>query len=334
MTKKFVMTIPSITMADMIDQGWLVPPTYLSPREEDVETVVCGIGHTIVNPYIQYCTGKRAIVFCGTVEHCEVVNAAFINARVPAASVLAMQNRAERDANIERFKAGDLMVLTTCNVLIDSKMPEVDVVIVANPTGSKAKYHRYVASALVPRVTPDERLAPTAEERRAAIAASNKPVAMILDVAGNVLRLGTPDAPPAARPKPAPAAMVEINTADLTGPALRYAMASAEGLLEQLRWCHSKDGVGIQNMWTDDHGCWDPLDWEIGGPLLTKYAIAFEGKSGGADGNGTWMAYFSEGPDVWSADGDQHLLAACRAIVLRHLGETVKVPADIAAAKQ
>lgn len=338
-----VVTGPSVTMADLIDQGWLTPVKYIAPAvADDVPlTMTSGIGHTIVNPYLQYAHGKRAIVFCSSVEHCEHVVGAFINAGVTAATVLASQNNAEREANIERFQQGSLMVLATCNVLLESNLPEAEVVIVATPTASRSRYHRFVASAVVPVPEPrregesrpeyETRMANrTRDQRLMDIARSKKPFALILDVAGNVLRLGMPDAQ--QKPAPAPADLIPIRTLKLTGPALRYAVACAEGLRDQLSWCLTKDGTGIQNMWTDDHGCWDPLDWEIGGPLLTKYAIAFEGKPGGADGNGTWMAYLGEGPDVWEAYGDEHLLAACRAVVLRHLGAIVQIPADIAAA--
>lgn len=338
--------LPIISIENMIDEGWLTPAVFYSPAITDYDFMLSGAERYVVQPYIDHCNGKRAIAFCSTVAHCEAVAAEFIRHGIPAAAVVASQNSAERKANLERFQASELLVLTTCNVLLESSMPEVDAIIIATPTDSRFRFNRFVAAGLKPRPEPrgigetipqyETRMTQqNAERRRAWISTSGKPHAIILDMVGNVLRHGPiGDRIPMKQPAPAPGVMVPRRTTELTGPALRYAVASAEGLLDELRWWHSEDGIHIKNMWTDNHGCWEPdKDWAIGGPLLTKYAIAFEGKPGGADGNGTWMAYLGEGPDVWEAYGDEHLVAACRSVVLRHLGAIVQIPADIANAK-
>lgn len=114
--------------------------------------------------------------------------------------------------------------------------------------------------------------------------------------------------------------MIEVNTSELVGPALDWATVKAdEGHEEKIY------GAGA--------GCFvlaNPSScWEVGGPLIHKYAIAFAGKPGGANGNGTWLAYFSDGPDAWEALGDLHLVAACRAIVAAKLGAVVSVPRQL-----
>jgi hypothetical protein len=348
MKKATVEPLESVTLASLIEQGYLTPVKYFAtPPSFDAVPLgmSTGIGHTIVNPYLQHASGKRAIVFCATVQHCEMVTAAFINAGVPAASVLASQNRAERDVNIERLQQGSLLVLTTCNVLLESKLPEVDVVIVATPTASRTRFSRFVAAAVVPAPEPrregesrpeyETRMANrTRDQRVMDIARSKKPFAMILDVAGNVLRLGMPDAVTDKVQQPAPTEMVSMRTSKLTGPALRYAVASAEGLLEQLRWCWLEDGAGIQNMWTDDHGCWDPLGWEIGGPLIEKYHVWLSAPVKDVEPVG-WDAeiYGDDGAPTADQDGcETVLLAVCRAVVMSKLGAVVQIPADIAAA--
>jgi hypothetical protein len=200
-------SLQSISMADMIEQGYLVPPTYIMPAAlPDMDLAQSGIAHYLVNPYLRHCEGKRAIVFCNSATQCEMVTAEFVNHGIPAAAVLAKQNHGERTANIERFKAGDLMVLTSCNVLLDSsaRMPEVDVVIIATQTNSPSRYTSFVAAAMHPRPEPrqpgessvdynNRLMQRTVADRRASIAASDKPRALILDVVGNGLRLGFPD---------------------------------------------------------------------------------------------------------------------------------------------
>jgi hypothetical protein len=346
MTKARVEPLESVTMAALIDQGYLTPVKYMaSPINLDDVPPGVGIAQRIVAPYLKYSNGKRAIVFCNTAEHCEMVAAEFTNAGVPAAAVLASQNRAERDVNIERFQHGSLMVLTTCQVLLDTKLPEVEVVIVAKPTASHTMFGRFVSAAVTPAPEPrregesrpeyETRLANrTRDQRVMDIARSKKPFAMILDVAGNVLRLGMPDTVRDKAPQPEPVEMVSMRTSKLTGPALRYAVASAEGLADQLRWCWLEDGPGIQNMWTDDHGCWDPLDWEIGGPLIEKYHVWLSAPVKDVEPFG-WDAeiYGDDGAPTADQDGcETVLLAVCRAVVMSKLGAVVQIPADIAAA--
>lgn len=117
---------------------------------------------------------------------------------------------------------------------------------------------------------------------------------------------------------------VEVKTAELIGPALRYAVATAEGLGDELRWCFNEDGA-FRNIWTDNHGAyWPDEDWEIGGPLLAKHAIGFVGHD--AD---NWLAFSSPCDVTHQGIGGTHLIAACRLVVSAALGETVSVPKEL-----
>lgn len=149
--------------------------------------------------------------------------------------------------------------------------------------------------------------------------------------------------------------LTEMRVADLAGPALAYAVAVAEGQVG-LTWCFSEDG-SFFNIWTDDHGCYRPdEDWEIGGPLIASNQVYLEPphdvhraflneKTGRV--SGIWQTYESwhatvsarvrtlppkhEGfPGlVGRGEGETPLIAACRAIVTSHRGETVSVPAEL-----
>ena len=146
-----------------------------------------------IDQYRKQCDGKKAIVFCITVEHAEHTCALFENAGIHAATLLSSQNQAERTANIERFRSGDLKVLVNVAMLLTGiRWPEVDAVIIANPTRSRTKFMQQVSIGLTPRFPEGQRTL-TSDQRRDAIAASDKPHATIIDLAGNVLRLGLED---------------------------------------------------------------------------------------------------------------------------------------------
>jgi len=364
---------------------YCMPPADIDPSLEQIVTSFTGIGHNIVAAYSSHCAGKKAVVYCATVMHAEAVAAAFNASGIPAAAVLGGQNNAERTANIERFQFGDLLVLTNVGVLLtDFRRPEVDAVIMADPTQSSTKYLQQVAAALAPRFAQGMPTL-TSDQRRAAIEASSKPFAIVLDLAGNLLRHGIPDVGPAPEPEqPAEAAtpkfkkgdpisyrgrnttivdvdafndgepdytvalpggteggirehelsapiaqpMVTVPAANLTGPALAYAVAVAEGLGDQLAWCFREDG-SFGNIWTDNHGSYCPdEDWEIGGPLIEKHGVGIERVYRGA-GWGAWISlscYESNDPD---AAGPTPLIALCRAVVLAKLGGAVQVPEEL-----
>jgi hypothetical protein len=122
--------------------------------------------------------------------------------------------------------------------------------------------------------------------------------------------------------------LVTRPTAELQGPALRYAMAEAEGLLEELRWGVSEiEALGLC-MWTDNHGCWAPdEDWEITGPLIEKYKVDLSYIDTDWHGKplGIWQATCRGVDDVAKTP----LIAACRAIVAAQLGDTVQIPEEL-----
>lgn len=117
---------------------------------------------------------------------------------------------------------------------------------------------------------------------------------------------------------------IKINTAELSGVALDWAVAEAVGLVAYTQ----PDGP----VYRPDNGEeWTPsTDWSQGGPLIEKYQI--EIKWYGVDGLAMWW-------NAWHQDivqfqlGDTILIAACRAIVAAKLGDTVDVPAELVEVK-
>lgn len=111
---------------------------------------------------------------------------------------------------------------------------------------------------------------------------------------------------------------VEVSTQDLSGAALDWAIGYA------VRW-HDPDS---REAWAHDWlRCYCPsTDWIDGGPLIEKYKLdigaPMENKSG------PWNAATEWGhPNGYK--GETPLIAACRAIVVSVLGDTVSVPKEL-----
>lgn len=135
---------------------------------------------------------------------------------------------------------------------------------------------------------------------------------------------------------------VEVKTAELTGPALDWAVAMAEGWEAdrpqdgQVR----KNGVyrlvGSRPSRSTVSPDWfyDPsTNWAHGGPLLDRHAtmVLSHDHSSEVMIGGFWnpsreAACEKKSP---SADGPSILVALCRAIVSAKLGDVVQVPAEL-----
>ena len=122
--------------------------------------------------------------------------------------------------------------------------------------------------------------------------------------------------------------LIEVNTADLIGHALDWAVAKAEGLEIFLvgpqynvpwRVIWKKRGQALEwNVLYNPHE-----DWLLGGKLIEKYRVGF----------GLYSDYFFAVTGLddlpGDADGPTHLVAACRAIVAAKFGETAHVPKEL-----
>lgn len=110
--------------------------------------------------------GKRAIVFCVSVDHAEHVAAQFTAAGMPAASLDGKMDRATRKAILAAFETGQIEVLTSCDIVSEGfDVPAIEVAILLRPTESLALFLQQVGRALRPF--------------------PGKPYAIILDHAGN-----------------------------------------------------------------------------------------------------------------------------------------------------
>lgn len=127
--------------------------------------------------------------------------------------------------------------------------------------------------------------------------------------------------------------MKTIETKDLTGPALAYAVAIAECLEEPA----IEDGkcVYIHHEEPGDDGWWtiyEPhLSWEVGGPIIEREKLMIQPKLVNGDWFGTWRSVCLS----WTSrthsdvDGGSPLEAAMRCYVMSKLGYEIEVPEEL-----
>jgi len=120
---------------------------------------------------------------------------------------------------------------------------------------------------------------------------------------------------------------IKVKTSELTGAALDWAVAEAEGLMPSKNW------TGMYYR--------PSTDWGVTGLLIEKYKITlywhpiYHYEDG--DSQPCWEAQPHDvllvAPDEYDPVGDTALIAACRAIVASKLGDTVEVPEQLVEVK-
>ncbi len=126
--------------------------------------------------YQRHGLGKRAMVFCVSIDHADSVAAQFESAGIPALSIDGERPARERAEILRAFSAGRIHVLTSCDLVSEGfDLPAVEVAILLRPTQSLALHLQQMGRALRPF--------------------PGKEAAIILDHAGNTARHGLPDDP-------------------------------------------------------------------------------------------------------------------------------------------
>ncbi len=185
-----------ISIAELQAQGWLAPLTALScaPEEDLLHLPVGASGDfredalesTLLKPLHlgsavkavqQYAAGRAHIaVFCVTIAHARTLADRFAAADIPAA---AIDSKAGHEANQEvlaAFARGNLRVLCSVGMLTEGwDCPQTDCLVLCRPTLSPALYVQMVGRGL--RIS------------------EGKKDCLLLDLSGNILRHGSPNAP-------------------------------------------------------------------------------------------------------------------------------------------
>lgn len=174
--------------AELVGNGTLIEPRYFSVgkvdaskfrkvagdyRQDDIAAVMdrpkC-IGDAVTE-YRERTPGTRAVAFCVTVDHAKHVTDAFQAAGIAAEYVSGDMAKGERDAVLERLRAGATKVVANCMILTEGwDLPALETAIVLRPTSSLCLHLQMLG--------------------RVMRAAEGKRGATVLDHAGNVKRLG------------------------------------------------------------------------------------------------------------------------------------------------
>jgi superfamily II DNA or RNA helicase len=206
------------SMRDIINMGYLTDYRIFSPPSDlDLSQVATSqatgdfnadqlrkavhkshITGDVVAHYLKLAPGKLGVTFAVDVEAATEIATAFRTAGVPAEVVSAKTPDALRAAILRRFKAREILQLVNVDLFGEGfDLPAIEVVSFARPTESFALYSQQFGRALRLMLSKEAgavHAGLTDEQRRAAIAASEKPVAFIIDHVNNVLRHGLPDA--------------------------------------------------------------------------------------------------------------------------------------------
>lgn len=191
LNKFFGAMVSGPPMASLIEDGYLVPYKLFAPSGINVSGIHTQMGDYVkselskvvdrpsitgdaIKHYIKHASGKRAVVFCVSVEHSKHVVSQFNNAGIPALHVDGETPTEERDNAIRRFKDGEIKVLSNVELFGEGfDLPSLEVAILLRPTQSLGLYLQQVGRALRP--------------------SDGKTHAIILDHAGNCERHGLPD---------------------------------------------------------------------------------------------------------------------------------------------
>lgn len=99
--------------------------------------------------YRQYADGKRCMVFCVSIAHSEHTCAQYVAAGIPAEHIDGTHSDSEREAALERFRAGKTLVLCTVQLAIEGlDIPAVEAVQQLRPTQSIIVYLQLIGRGL------------------------------------------------------------------------------------------------------------------------------------------------------------------------------------------
>jgi len=205
-------------MRDIINMGYLTdyrifcPPSNLDLSDVDISAATGDLNQDqmrkavrrssvhgdIVTHYLRLAPNKLGVTFAADVEEANRIAQEFKLAGVPAEVVSAKTPDDLRASILRRFKRREVMQLVNVDLFGEGfDLPAIEVVSFGRPTESFSLYSQQFGRVL--RLMLPENLVAqwgnfTDEQRRAHIAASGKPVGMIIDHVNNIVRhYGPPD---------------------------------------------------------------------------------------------------------------------------------------------
>lgn len=192
-------------LIDAINDGWLVPIRQRMVNVDgiDLSTVKTTGGdlnsvelaevmeqegnlHEIASPTIELIEERKTLVFAASVAHAERLCEIFNRHRPRSAAWLCgMTPKEDRRAMLAAYAQGKIQIVVNVGVLTEGfDDPSVEVIVMGRPTKSRCLYSQMAGRSTRPLpgvVDPYE----FADDRRIAIAESEKPWAEIIDFVGN-----------------------------------------------------------------------------------------------------------------------------------------------------
>lgn len=154
----------------------------------------------VVGTYIKETPNKLGIVFAVDIEHARKLLQEFNDRGVPAELITGDDDEEERNAALDRYEARETLILINVDLFGEGfDLPAIEVVIMCRPTASFQLYLQQWGRGARLGVSAEHlKLWETysVEQRKAIIAASEKPFYYVHDHVGNVLHFfGPPDKP-------------------------------------------------------------------------------------------------------------------------------------------
>ena len=187
----FDVIIEAPQVADLIEQGYLVPTLCYAPVDPDLRGVKTQAGDyavgqlerrmntdqlvgDIVSHWHRFGQNRPTVVFAVGVAHSIHLRDEFLKSGVKAEHIDGDTPKDERDATLRRLAAGETTVVANCMVLTEGwDCPKVGCTILARPTKSMGLFRQMVGRVLRP--------------------APGKVNAIVLDHSGAVYRHGLPE---------------------------------------------------------------------------------------------------------------------------------------------
>jgi len=134
------------TVRELTDLGFLVPCSVFAPTEYR-----SALAADPADAYEEHANGRRAIIFCSTIAHARQVAEDLTKRGVPAACVDGKIAASDRARHLERFRTGELRVVTNVAVLTEGfDDPGVEVCILARACDHVGLYLQIVGRVLRP----------------------------------------------------------------------------------------------------------------------------------------------------------------------------------------
>ena len=191
--KYFDYIIKGPTVEWLIEHGYLSPYKIYAPNPVSMEGVATSMGDyaksdvqkkmdkrsitgDAITHYNKLCRGAQFIAFCSGIEHSKHVAEQFTAAGIPCLHVDGETPDDERLEAMRKLESREVLGLSNVDLFGEGvDVPSLQAVILLRPTQSRGLHLQQIGRALRP--------------------SANKPYAVILDHAGNSLRLGLPDDP-------------------------------------------------------------------------------------------------------------------------------------------